>query len=68
MSPHEALHSPVFLAYLSILIGVLVVAGVVLAFFSVVLKKEIGSVWRTYRSWLIMAPLIASVTFAGSLL
>jgi len=65
MSPTAALHSRIFLAYLFIIPGVLVVAGLVLCLFTFVLKKSIRSVWLTYRSWLVMAPAFLLVVFLG---
>jgi phosphatidate cytidylyltransferase len=65
MTPSEALHSKVFVAYFSIVLGLLVVAGMVLAFFTLVLKKEVRSVWLTYRSWLVLVALITGFIFAG---
>lgn len=65
MNPHEGLQSPIFLTYLWIVAGLICGAGVVLGFFTWVLKKDIRPVWRTYRSWLIMAPLMLGSVFAG---
>src|SRR5712664_4236274 len=65
MTPREALQSPIFVTYVWIVAGLIGGAGVVLAFFTWVLKKEMRSVWLTYRSWLIMAPLILGSVFAG---
>ena len=65
MSPSAALHDPVFRAYVGIVLGVLIVAGIVLALLQFVFRIELGSVWKTYRSWLWMAPLAALVIFAG---
>ncbi len=65
MSPFAALHDPTFRAYAALLLGVLPIAGMVLALLQFVFRIEIGSVWKTYRSWLMMAPLAALVIFAG---
>jgi phosphatidate cytidylyltransferase len=65
MSPSEALQNPIFVTYVWIVAGLIGSAGVVLAFFTWVLKKEMRSVWLTYRSWLIMAPLILGSVFLG---
>jgi len=65
MNPQEALQNPIFIMYVRIVAGLIAVAGVVLAFFTWVLKKEMRSVWLTYRSWLIMAPLILGSVFLG---
>ncbi|HXA10328.1 MAG TPA: phosphatidate cytidylyltransferase, partial [Chthoniobacterales bacterium] len=65
MSPSAALHNSVFRAYTGITLGVLVVAGIVLLFLQIVFRMELGSAWKTYRSWLWLAPLAALVIFAG---
>ena len=65
MSPQIALHDPVFRAYLFVVPISLAIGGAVLAFLRWGLKKEIESIWRTYRSWLIMAPIGLLVVFAG---
>jgi phosphatidate cytidylyltransferase len=65
MSPHEALHSPVFAAYCIIVVGLLMGSGVIIAFLEFVVKKKVRTVWLTYRSWWIMAPLAAAFLFAG---
>jgi phosphatidate cytidylyltransferase len=65
MSPIAALHDPVFRAYVGLVLGLLALAGAVLAFLEFVCRFELASVWKTYRSWLWMAPLAATVIFAG---
>ena len=61
MSPIAALHDPVFRAYVGLALGLLALAGAVLAFLQFVRRFELASVWTTYRSWLWMAPLAAAV-------
>jgi len=65
MSPSAALVSPIFRAYVGITVGVLIGAGAILAVLQFVFRIELGSVWKTYRSWLWMAPLVAAVIFVG---
>src|SRR4029077_4889424 len=65
MSPSAALANPVFRAYVGIMIGVLVGAGAILAVLQFVFRIELGNVWKTYYSWLWMAPLVAVAVFAG---
>lgn len=65
MTPFAALHDPIFRAYLAIVLTVLSGAGAILAFLQFVLRIELGSTWKTYRSWLWMAPLAALAIFAG---
>ena len=65
ISPQAALHDPVFRAYLLIVPVALALGGAVLGFLSFVLRKELGSIWKTYRSWIVMAALGLLVVFAG---
>ncbi len=65
MSPSAALHDEIFGFYLVLVLVLLLVAGVTLALLHFVFRIELGSVWKTYRSWLVMAPLVALVIFAG---
>lgn len=60
-----ALHDPVFRAYAAILVLVLVLAGLVLVLLQFAFRVELGSVWKTYFSWLIMAPLAALAILGG---
>jgi phosphatidate cytidylyltransferase len=59
------MQSDVFRTYFFIMAAVLVAAGLVLSFLRWGLKKEIASIWATYRSWLVMAPLVLAIIFAG---
>jgi phosphatidate cytidylyltransferase len=65
MSPATALHSPIFRAYFLILIAVLCAAGILLAVIQLIFKKDLGAIWSTYRSWLVMGPICALVIFLG---
>lgn len=65
ISPQAALHDPVFRAYLLIVPATLALGGAVLGFLSWGLKKELGPIWKTYRSWLVMAAIGLPVIFAG---
>lgn len=65
MSPHAALHDPVFRAYVLIVVISLASGGAVLSVLRWGCKKELGPIWSTYRSWLVMAPLGLAVVFAG---
>ena len=56
MSPQHALHDPIFLAYVRIIFVSLVVGGIALGVLHLGFRKNLGSIWSTYRSWLIMAP------------
>lgn len=65
MSPSAALNDPIFRAYVVIVIALLLDAGIVLVLLQVVFRIQLGSVWKTYCSWLWMAPLAALAIFAG---
>lgn len=65
MSPHHALHAPIFLAYLRVIFVSLLGGGIVLGILHWGFRKELGSIWSTYRSWLIMAPVGLAAVFAG---
>jgi len=65
MSPTQALHSPIFLTYLVLVAGVLAYAGIAIAFFQWVLHKPMGSVWLTYKGWLIMVPIVTAAVLLG---
>src|SRR5947209_11512541 len=65
MSPSRALQSPVFLFYLALAAGLLVVAGVVLAVLKWGLRKDVGHAGAAYGGWLLMVPLLLLVFFLG---
>src|SRR5208282_2514888 len=65
MTPQLALQSEIFRNYAFIVIGVLVVAGLALALLKWGFRRDVTSIWLTYRSWLVMAPLILGCVFAG---
>jgi phosphatidate cytidylyltransferase len=65
MSPHHALEDPIFRAYLFIIVFSLAGGGIVLGILHWALKKQLGAIWSTYRSWLVMAPIGLAVLFAG---
>jgi hypothetical protein len=65
MSPQIALHDPIFRAYFGIVTATVLVGGLLLGLVHWGLKKEIGPMWKTYRSWLIMAPVALAVVFLG---
>jgi phosphatidate cytidylyltransferase len=65
MSPHAALQSEIFCAYFYIVVGLLVTAGIILGILKWVLKKPVDSILTTYKSWLVMAPIVLTCIFAG---
>ncbi len=64
MSIEAALNNQIFLTYLAIVGGILAFAGVVLGLLTLV-GKDVSSIWKTYRGWLVMIPLIFGVIFLG---
>src|ERR1051326_8366195 len=65
MSPQRALLDPIFLAYVRIIFVSLVVGGIALSLLHFGLKKDLGTIWSTYRSWLVMAPIGLATVFTG---
>ncbi len=65
MSFQEAFSSEVFRTYVLVIIGILVSAGVTLVLIGGLLGKNVSSIWRTYRSWLVMVPLVLGFIAAG---
>jgi len=65
MSPQTALNDSVFRAYLLIVPVSLAIGGAILGFLHCGLGKDLGAIWKTYRSWLVMASIGLLVVFAG---
>jgi len=65
MSPVRALHDPIFRQYLLIVPIALLCGGIILSFLQYGLKIRLGSIWATYRSWIVMATIGLLVVFAG---
>jgi phosphatidate cytidylyltransferase len=65
MSPSSALESAIFLAYLKLALALLGGAGLLLLFLSRVLGRDLAGVWRTYRGWLVMIPIVLGTLFLG---
>ena len=65
MSPTIALHDETFRRYIVITVSLLALAGLVLLLLRVLTKKDVRPVWLTYRSWLVMVPIIAGTIFLG---
>ena len=64
MSIEAAISNEIFLTYLAIVACVLAAAGTVLAIMTM-LGKDVSSIWRTYRGWLVMVPLVIGTIFLG---
>jgi phosphatidate cytidylyltransferase len=65
MSPGEALQSEVFRRYAALILGLLAAAGLLLFLLGRLTRKDLRAVWTTYKSWLILAPLVLGAVFAG---
>src|SRR5690242_5896419 len=65
MSPQAAMESEVFRRYCAIIAVILVVAGIILTVLRWGLKKNVESIWLTYRSWLVMTPIALGFIFWG---
>jgi len=65
MSPNSALQSQVFLTYAAILAGLIVVGGAVILLLRLQAPGKADHAWRSYRGWLVMAPLTLGCIFLG---
>jgi phosphatidate cytidylyltransferase len=65
MSPNLALQSPVFLFYLTLAAGLLILGGVILAVLKWGLRTNVGHAWKAYCGWLFMVPLLILGFFLG---
>jgi phosphatidate cytidylyltransferase len=64
MSMQAALINEVFLTYLAIVAAVLLIAGSVLGVLTLA-GKSVSGIWKTYRGWLVMIPLVFAAIFLG---
>lgn len=64
MTIDAALHSEIFQTYLLVVLGILGFAGLMLLVMQL-LGKNVSSIWKTYRGWLIMIPLVMGTIFLG---
>jgi phosphatidate cytidylyltransferase len=65
MSPSAALESRVFLTYAAVVGALLVVAGLALLVLRAKRPAAVAHAARSYRSWLVMAPLLLGAVFLG---
>ncbi len=65
MSIQAALDNTIFQFYVALILGILGFAGLILLLMKFVLKKNVTSIWNTYRGWLIMIPLALGSVFVG---
>lgn len=64
MTIDAALHSGIFLSYLVIIGGLMVIAGLAIGVLHA-FGKDVTSIIRTYRGWLIMIPIVIGIIFLG---
>ena len=64
MTISAAITNEIFLTYVVIIGGILGFAGLMLAILTA-LGKDVSSIWRTYRGWLVMVPLVLGTIFLG---
>jgi phosphatidate cytidylyltransferase len=64
MNISGAMQSDIFLTYVVIIGSLLGFAGVVLGLLTA-LGKDVRSIWKTYRGWLVMVPLVLGTIFLG---
>ncbi len=60
-----ALQNPIFRGYLFVLVGLLIFAGLLLAIFRYVFRRNVTHAWNAYRGWLIIIPLVFTALFFG---
>jgi phosphatidate cytidylyltransferase len=64
MTFSAAISNDIFLTYVMVIVGLLTVAGLMLGLMTA-LGKNVSSVWRTYRGWLVMVPLVLGTILLG---
>ena len=64
MTVEVALVSELFRLYLVIVVLILLLAGMILGLLTLA-GKNVGAVWKTYRGWLVMIPLVMGTLFLG---
>ena len=65
MSPAAAIADNTVLAYIALAAALLSGSGGLLLFLAYGLERPVGSIWRIYRGWLVMVPVILCVLLAG---
>jgi phosphatidate cytidylyltransferase len=65
VSATVALHDDVVHLYAVITLGVLAGAGLLLIVFRLAFNRDVHSVWLTYRTWLIIVPIVAVTIVLG---
>jgi phosphatidate cytidylyltransferase len=60
-----AWQNPILRAYLAITVGVLLLAGTVLATMQFAFRKDVRPIWLIYRGWLVMLPMVLAAIALG---
>jgi phosphatidate cytidylyltransferase len=63
----ETFQNEVFLFYAALVSGLLILGGLIIIVLDKILHKDLTSVWRIYRGWLIMIPLFFGCVILGRL-
>lgn len=61
------INNAVFQLYVTLIVGLLVFVGSLLLLLDKVFHKNVSSVWRIYRGWLVMIPIFIIFVFFGRL-
>src|SRR5262245_2920926 len=65
MTPSLAIHNSIFQTYLILVAATLAVAGIILLLVQRIFCQDVSKIWLTYRSWLVMVPLITLAVLLG---
>lgn len=65
MNPQTAIHDPIFQFYTALIGGTFALAGLTLLALTYLARKDMSSVWRIYRGWLIIIPVAIGAVFLG---
>ncbi len=65
MSPAEAIASPIFRIYATMIVVMLLLAGGILGVLRWKSSRNVSHAWNAYRGWLMMIPLVLGAIFLG---
>jgi len=65
MTPQAALDSPIYLIYVAIVAGILLVAGVVIAWLHWIGRRNVAHAAQSFRAWLVIVPTVALIVLLG---
>jgi len=64
MTFNAAISNDIYLTYVMVIGGLLAVAGLLLGLMTA-LGRNVASIWKTYRGWLVMVPLVLGTIMLG---